>query len=394
MIKKYFYVFILLLLGVEVIAQENLNLERAQMTLDSIYKYFGVPGSDLLRENYPLRHDYKADYLGGGAHAHKSNPYSYLWPYSGSLSVHTALLSKSKNKMIKASLENRVIPGLEKYLDNRTPIGYASYVNFAPLSDRFYDDNVWLGIDFTDLYLLSKEKRYLKKAEEIWRFVQSGMDDKLGGGIYWCEQRKESKNTCSNAPSIVYLAKLYQATENSNYLHLAKTLYAWTQSSLMDESDSLYFDNINLSAQVDKRKYTYNSGQMIQAGALLYKLTHEKRYLYDAQNVAKSAYEEFFVDRTSAHQESSSYKVFKSGNIWFIAVMVRGFAELATQDRNYTYIQAIQRNLDFAWENMREPNGLFNKDWKGIKKEANKWLLDQFAMSEMYAVLASIKSKE
>jgi len=47
---------------------------------------------------------------------------------------------------------NRVLPGLAEYLDTtRMPAAYASYINTAPASDRFYDDNVWLGIDFCDI---------------------------------------------------------------------------------------------------------------------------------------------------------------------------------------------------------------------------------------------------
>ena len=73
------------------------------------------------------------------------------------------------------------------------PKAYASYIKDAPLSDRFYDDNVWLGIDFTDVYLMTSQENYLQSAKLIWKFIESGMDDCLGGGIYWCEQKKESK---------------------------------------------------------------------------------------------------------------------------------------------------------------------------------------------------------
>lgn len=382
MAKNHFIVFLFFILTYnKAQAQKHPNMERAQATLDSIYKYYGVSGSQLLRETYPFEDNYKADYLVSQEQANRANPYAYLWPYSGSLSAHVALYAQDNLPASKAQIDTRVLPGLEKYYDTRSPAGYASYVNFAPTSDRFYDDNVWLGIDFTDLYLHTKELRYLHKAEEIWQFVASGMDEKLGGGIYWCEQRKESKNTCSNAPSIVYLAKLYKATKKQAYLDLAKQLYQWTQTNLMDKSDSLYFDNINLEGKLDKRKYAYNSGQMIQAGALLYTLTAEKRYLSDAQQVAKSAYQEFFTDHA---QPGEPTRLLKSGNMWFIAVMARGFAELYHIDKNKQYVHTMQANLDHAWTKMRESNGLFNKDWKGQRKDERKWLLDQFAMVEMY----------
>lgn len=42
------------------------NLGRAKATLDSIYKWYRVDGSFLLRENYPFDADYKAGYLAEG----------------------------------------------------------------------------------------------------------------------------------------------------------------------------------------------------------------------------------------------------------------------------------------------------------------------------------------
>ncbi|UZJ65943.1 hypothetical protein OKW96_07380 [Sphingobacterium sp. KU25419] len=57
--------------------------------------------------------------------------------------------------------------GLHTYRDEkRLPVGYASYLNTAAASDRFYDDNIWLGIDFTDSYLYTKKHVYLTKAKE------------------------------------------------------------------------------------------------------------------------------------------------------------------------------------------------------------------------------------
>jgi uncharacterized protein YyaL (SSP411 family) len=369
-------------------SQKNRNLIRAKETLDSIYKYFRIPNSQLLREHYPFKGDFKADYLGGGDNANKANAYAYLWPYSGSLSAYVALYENTKNKQILDAIDSKVLLGLAEYFDKRSPVGYASYVNSAPQSDRFYDDNVWLGIDFTDLYLIKKDKKYLNKALEIWDFVASGMDDKLGGGIYWCEQRKESKNTCSNAPSIVYLAKLYLATKKKKYLVEAENLYKWTQSNLMDTADYVYYDNINLKGEVDKRKYAYNTGQMIQAGALLYQLTQNSTYLLDAQNSAKGGFDYFFYD---TKESDNTNKVLKQSNNWFIAVMMRGYMELYVVDKNPIYVQTFQENLDYAWQYMRESNGLFNKDWSGSKQEKSKWLLDQFAIVEMFARISNMK---
>lgn len=176
------------------IANANPNIEKAQQTLDALYQNYAATNTCLLRENYPFDQDNKATYLASEEQAKRRNEYSYLWPYSGTFSAVNALLESTENKKYKKLLENKVLPGLEEYFDTRRkPFAYSSYISSQPLSDRFYDDNVWLGIDFTDSYRMTGKQAYLEKAKLIWKFILSGKDDVLGGGIYWCEQKKESK---------------------------------------------------------------------------------------------------------------------------------------------------------------------------------------------------------
>ncbi len=368
----------------------NVNLERARITLDSLYSHYSVPNTNLLRENYPFDDKYTASYLASEDQKNIPNQYSYLWPYSGTFSSVNAMFEVSLDKEYQVVLDTKVLPGLEEYFDQkRNPAGYASYINTAPQSDRFYDDNVWLGIDFTDTYMLTNDQKYLSKAKLIWDFVASGIDEKLGGGIYWCEQKKESKNTCSNAPGSVFALKLFMATRDSVYFKQGKSLYEWTKKELQDPSDYLYFDNVNLEGKIGKAKFPYNSGQMLQAAALLYKLTNDRDYLADAENIAKSGHDFFFQDFTTA--EGESFKILKRSDVWFIAVMLRGYIELYHLDGNKTYLDSFQKNLDYAWTHTRDNTGLFNVDWTGEKKDDKKWLLTQAAMIEMYGRMAAIK---
>ena len=372
------------------IANANPNIEKAQQTLDALYQNYAAPNTCLLRENYPFNQDNKATYLASEEQAKRRNEYSYLWPYSGTFSAVNALLESTGNKKYKKLLENKVLPGLEEYFDTRRePFAYSSYISSQPLSDRFYDDNVWLGIDFTDSYRMTGKQAYLEKAKLIWKFILSGKDDVLGGGIYWCEQKKESKNTCSNAPGAVFALKLFQATQDDAYLKQGKDLYEWTKKNLEDLKDHLYFDNIALNKKIGRAKFAYNSGQMMQSAALLYQLTRNPLYLKDAQNIAKECYNYFFTDFTTTTGES--FKMLKQGDIWFTAVMLRGFIELYHIDKNKTYINAFDKSLNHAWMYARDDKGLFNTDLSGKSKDDKKWLLTQAAMIEMYARLATIQ---
>lgn len=367
----------------------NVNKERAEQTLDSLYANYSIDQSNLLRENYPHSDNFSATYLASESQTGQ-NRCSYLWPYSGIFSAVNALLEITDDNTYKEILDTKVLAGLEEYFDQRrTPVAYASYISSAPQSDRFYDDNVWLGIDFTDTYQSTKEPQYLEKAKMIWQFIESGMDENLDGGIYWCEQKKESKHTCSNAPGAVFALKLFKATQDSAYFYQGKDLYEWTQKHLQDSTDYLFFDNVRLDGGIGKAKYAYNSGQMMQAAALLYQLTDNPAYLSDAQNIAKACYQYFFFDFTSP--AGATFKMLKKGDVWFTAVMLRGFIELYPLDKNKSYLEAFDQSLDYAWTHARDEKGLFNVDLTGSTKDDKKWLLTQAAMVEMYGRLAAIK---
>ena len=371
--------------------EPNSNLDRARQTLDSLYLNYSVDNSSLLRENYPFDEQHTVTYLASEEQANIPNQFSYLWPYSGTFSAVNALFEATHDKKYKKLLDSRVLPGLEEYFDTqRVPNAYSSYIRTAPASDRFYDDNVWLGIDFTDTYQMTQEPKYLDKAQLIWKFIESGTDSILGGGIYWCEQKKESKNTCSNAPGSVLALKLFKATNDSSYFEKGKKLYEWTQRNLQDSTDYLYFDNIRLDGKIGKAKFAYNSGQMMQSAALLYQLTKNPIYLKDAQNIAKECFNYFFTDFTPATNEEA-FRMLKKGDIWFTAVMLRGFIELYRIDNDKTYINAFNKSLSYAWDNARDENGLFNTDLSGKSKDQKKWLLTQAAMVEMYSRLAMIQ---
>lgn len=364
--------------------------EYASELLDSTFNYYKVADRPLFNENYPKKENEMVSYLAGQDTLRKDKV-AYLWPSSGLFSAVNALLDATGDKKYKKKLQTVILPGLQLYYDTtRNPVCYQSYLAEAGHSDRFYDDNIWLGIDFLESYRLTGQKEYLKSSEEIWKFIDSGRDTILGDGIYWCEQQKHSKNTCSNAPASVLALILYQATRKPEYLQAGKDLYHWTQQNLQD-ADYLYFDNKKLDGKIGKTKYQYNSGQMLQAASLLYLLTKEERYLHDAQNLAKACSNYFFGEVTTP--DGNTFKAVKNGNIWFVAIMLRGFEELYGIDKNPQYLNDFKTTLDYMWKHNRNSNKLFDDEQfvSKARKKDHKWLLTQGAMIEMYARLADFK---
>jgi len=354
----------------------------ADSLLQLILDKYQVEKYGLLLETWPVNPDHQVTYLAEGAEQKRDQEVSFLWPYSGMFSGLVALYEKTHNPKYLALLEKQILPGLEQYWDDqRDPFCYQSYPLFNGESDRFYDDNDWLAIDFCDLYRLTGNRLYLEKAEALHRYIYSGWDDVLGGGIYWCEQQKVSKNTCSNGPAAVLSLKLYELTGKESYLQTAKETYAWTRNLLRDPADNVYWDNINLKEEIGKAKYTYNSGQMIQAGVLLYQITKDESYLEDARQTAAGTYTYFAVTRPTAHGEKRFYKDMP----WFNVILLRGLIALYEVDKDETYIRTMKENAEYAWKYTRDENGLLGNDWTGMANRKYRWLLDNACMIELYA---------
>jgi rhamnogalacturonyl hydrolase YesR len=152
-------------------------------------------------------------------------------------------------------------------------------------NDRYYDDNEWMVMSLVESYEITKDHRWLDRAQDALKFVLSGESPKLGGGIYWRESDKASKNTCSNGPAAAACLAVYHLTREKALLSKAKSLYAWTKKNLEDPTDGLYFDSINLDGKLGTTKWTYNSALMLRSARDLYRETHDRRYKADLERL-------------------------------------------------------------------------------------------------------------
>jgi|CXWL01.1.fsa_nt_gi hypothetical protein len=148
--------------------------------------------------------------------------------------------------------------------------------------DRYYDDNAWMVMALCETYSILKSPRYLDWAKVTLSYVLSGEDAKLGGGIYWRERPRNSKNTCSNGPSAAACLAVYDLTGEKRLLEKAAELYSWTQGRLQDPSDHLFWDNITLDGRVEETKWSYNTALMIRTAARLFQVTGLPSYKEEA----------------------------------------------------------------------------------------------------------------
>ncbi len=267
-----------------------------------------------------------------------------------------------------------VIKAINQYYSTVLPApAYQAYVTKEEKDDRFYDDNQWIATACLDAYNRTKKQQYLTISQAIYRFMMTGFDNVAGGGLYWKEGDKTTKNTCSNGPGVLVALQLYKLTNDKKYLDTALVLYNWVNAHLQS-SQGVYYDNIKLpSLKIDSAVYTYNAGTMLQSAVLLYTITKAKKYLQEAQRVADAAENIFYKNNRLP------------GNYWFNAVLLRDYIELYQVDKNKKRLQFFIDDANRIWKEEKDDTGLVGTNSK------RKSLNDRAAMMEIYARLAKLE---
>ena len=247
--------------------QQSVEVYQSRVNIihKNIEQYFYDSSKELFYEAIPVQLNEK--------------PHSYLWPLCALIQAanEAEVLQPDKDYMTSA------LKAIDQYYNTNPPaLGYQAYVTAEEKSDRFYDDNQWIAIACLDAYQRTQKVDFFNKSETIYKFMMTGFDTVSGGGIYWKEGDKTSKNTCSNGPGILIALQLYRITKEKKYLDTALILYNWVNAHLQSPK-GIYYDNIKIpSLKIDSATYTYNTGTMLQSNVLLYNITYEKKYLKEA----------------------------------------------------------------------------------------------------------------
>ncbi len=157
--------------------------------------------------------------------------------------------------------------------------------NGGTYSNNFYDDMGWLGNASIRAYMVTNDADYLAAAQTIYTDIKIGVNNYAGGGVSWKKDQLTYKNIPSTANATILAARFYEVQNNASDLTLAKTLYSWMKTTLVDPSTGLVWDGINRTGDnsIDKNYiFTYNQGAFIGAAVELYNSTKDQTYLADA----------------------------------------------------------------------------------------------------------------
>ena len=310
----------------------------------------------------PSKREKKGDYL---------REYTYLWSYCAMYQAANEIEKIDRD----ANLMEPLLKIMYEYYNPAPPKpGFTDYIMKLKPGDRYYDDNQWVGITSLDAFERTKKKSCLDLGKQMYDFMMTGYDNVLGGGIYWKEGSKSSKNTCSNGPGVIVALQMYKATKEKKYLDTALLIFNWTNQKLQAPS-GLFNDNIRVSdGSVNKGTLSYNTGTMLQSNVYLYEITKDKKYLKAATAMADSSLN-FFYGRGRFRDD-----------LWFNAVLLRGYQHLLKYNKDTKYILGFKKCVDYAIQNNKNELGLFTG------RDGVRNLVDQGGMLEILARYAWLES--
>ncbi|MCW2921461.1 MAG: glycosyl hydrolase [Thermoleophilia bacterium] len=241
---------------------------------------------------------------------------------------------------------------------------------------RYYDDNAWIGLAAMQAYTATGDDKYLHHAERTFRMVRTGQHD--DGGLYWLEQDRSGRHTCSVAPAAQLAMQLYSATHEPKYLRFGVDQATWLNENLRLES-GLYGDNKNdASGNVDPTVYSYNQGTPLGLDVQLFHATGDRRYLERAQQTADAALTYY----------GSEDRLWKQPPV-FNAVFLRNLLALHAAAPNPKYVAAVDAYLDRVWtEGRNAETGLFDQGGIGHYDQDAGSVIDQGALSQLFAIRA------
>jgi uncharacterized protein YyaL (SSP411 family) len=370
-------------------AQDKLSAvyrSRAETIYAKIWKDYRVPAyKGLFSENFPSNKKDTLNYFQGAAVTEK--PVSFLWPFSGVFTATNVLMRVPSLKSKYKPYQDSLITGVEQYHDSvRQPAGYQAYPVKLEKADRYYDDNGLVGIDYMESYFNTKNPLYLQRAKGVFKFILSGWNNDMGGGVTWLEGHNDQKPACTNGMATLTALKIYQGCKEPYYLEQGKKFYTWMYSTLRD-STGVIGNDIKMDGKLNRTFWSYNTGSLLEAAVILYKETGDRKYLEQAKQLASDSFRHF---SNVPHDKNLSLHIDLP---WFMTVLFRGYEALYHVDGNYKYIAAVEHDLNYAWQNSRDKHGYATHSWlpKAGELQKPKWLLDEACIAELYARLAILQ---
>jgi lysophospholipase L1-like esterase len=364
---------------------------RAEMAWDALKKNYAVPNQPGV---------YKQDLI-------NTTP-EFVWSHSQAM--HAAL---DIGQLTGDYRDFRLAADtLSRFVAIRNGIfSYASEVNAGPHSVRWWDDNGWVALALLQASGQIPDLPSFNLARKQWEFFKSGQAPQGGE---WENETFVARGIPSGGTAIEVALRLYLAAEASEdprrteYLDVAKATDDFIESRLSgpgglywggyydDPSKSPFYDPatgrpcpVNRSSlpppptplppiKVCVWMSLQTDGLMVGSDVLLYRATHDERYLDRAARTADAALDHFPPEWMWKQPPTE------------VAVFFRNAFALDSVRPNPRYRAVLEAYLERAWREARDPaTGIFSLgDVAMSNRREGISLLDQASFVQMYALLA------
>ncbi|KAF8854531.1 Six-hairpin glycosidase [Acephala macrosclerotiorum] len=222
--------------------------------------------------------------------------------------------------------------------------GFCAWKMFPGNEDIYYDDNGHAAQALVSAFEATNGGKYLEQAKSILTRLIMPAAEK-DGGVPWHTNNQNCRNACSTGPAAVAALRIYNIQKDENLLRFAERALRWLVTNLRDPKDGLIWDSFVIEANgnrnINKMKWTYNTGFAIHGFALLYGITKSQEHLDIATAFANAAMNSnaALFDHSIPNAENRMY----SDSSFFLHHLVDGYHALAQFNSSEELVQEVHR---------------------------------------------------
>ncbi|KAG9232267.1 Six-hairpin glycosidase-like protein [Amylocarpus encephaloides] len=170
--------------------------------------------------------------------------------------------------------------------------GFCAWKMFPGNEDIYYDDNAHAVQCLISAFQATGNHRHVEQAKStlVNLILPSAQKD---GGVPWHTNNQNCRNACSTGPSAVAALRICALEHNQQLFAFAQRALRWLVETLRDPEDGLIWDSLvyreDGTPDINKMKWTYNTGFAIHGFTLLYDLTKDSENLRIATQLAEAA---------------------------------------------------------------------------------------------------------
>lgn len=280
-----------------------------------------------------------------------NNTFNY-WPNANMLDVLTDGYLRTKSAVYTQRMKT-LLSGIKT-------------ANGGAYPNEFYDDMGWLANASLKAYTINSDADYLTVAQILYTEIKGASNAIAGGGIAWQRTQLYYKNIPSTGNAAILAARLYELQGKAEDLALAKSLYSWMKTTLVNATSGEVLDGINRNqdGQVDNWVFTYNQGLFIGSAVELYTVTKDPMYLQDAIRTANNMMVDpaLTVNGILKSEGQGDGGLFKGIAIRYLTLLVE-LNDLDAADKT-KYSAFLQKNAQSLYvKGIARPSLMTSPDW-------------------------------